>query len=124
MHLLTLYPTCINLLLYNKKHCCGLGENNGILNACTRRSVTALPPYRNYKYHIINKTSLQIFNIDLKSNSYFSSVISFINVRNEFSYQCKNQKLRIFCKTVFFFKFIKCNTDVAFVITITALSCV
>jgi hypothetical protein len=41
--------------------------------------------------------------VDLKSNSYFSSVISSINFRNESSYQCKNQKLKILCKTIFFF---------------------
>jgi hypothetical protein len=68
MHLLTLYPNILllpKLIVLLKKNCCGLGENNGISNACTRRSLAAvnLYTYRNYKSHIINKTNLQIFNI-------------------------------------------------------------
>jgi hypothetical protein len=52
-------------LSFKKKNVVAFGENTGISNACTRKSLTGanLYPYHNYKSHIKNKTNLQIFNI-------------------------------------------------------------
>jgi hypothetical protein len=66
MHLLNLYPNCILhklIVLLKKKTVAALEKIKESQMPAPEGLLTALPPCRNYKSHIINKTCLQIFNI-------------------------------------------------------------